>query len=114
MPWLDELVILKNGKLIQKGTPQEIYDNPSSDYVAALFGEVNSFSKEEIEKWNLSKSYYFPNQIGITSSGIEAQVLESRFSGSHYWNKLLVNEKTIIQYSESPIKETVFVTFSKA
>lgn len=111
MPWLDELVILQDGKLVQKGSPQEIYNDPNSDYVAGLFGEVNSFSKEEMERWNLSKSYYFPNQIELASTGIEAHILESRFSGSHYWNKLLVNEKTIIQYSEKPINDKVFINF---
>lgn len=34
----DKVVILQNGKILQGGTPTEIYQNPVSDYVSDFFG----------------------------------------------------------------------------
>lgn len=111
MPWLDELVILQKGKLVQKGSPRDIYSNPQSPYVAELFGEVNTFTEEEKAYWNLEKTFYFPNEISISEQGIEADVVESRFSGSHYWNKLQMNQKTIIQYSNNALSGNIYLEF---
>ncbi len=38
----DRVVIMNNGRLIQEGKPQEVYDNPDSEYVAHLFGKYCS------------------------------------------------------------------------
>ena len=37
----DRIVILKDGKIHQTGTPQEIYEKPANAYVAGFFGQVN-------------------------------------------------------------------------
>jgi len=37
----DKIVVLDNGEIIQKGLPNEIYNNPNSKKVALLFGETN-------------------------------------------------------------------------
>jgi ABC-type Fe3+/spermidine/putrescine transport system ATPase subunit len=34
----DQLAIMKEGSILQKGTPSEIYQNPSSQYVSDFFG----------------------------------------------------------------------------
>ncbi|GEO07049.1 ABC transporter ATP-binding protein [Adhaeribacter aerolatus] len=41
LSWADEILVLKEGALVQKGTPPEIYGQPINQYVAALFGECN-------------------------------------------------------------------------
>ncbi len=37
----DKIVVLDNGEIIQKGVPNELYNNPNSKKVALLFGETN-------------------------------------------------------------------------
>ena len=37
----DKIVVLDDGQIIQKGPPNEIYNNPNSKKVALLFGETN-------------------------------------------------------------------------
>ena len=37
----DEIAVINNGKIIQKGSPDNIYNNPVSKKVAMLFGETN-------------------------------------------------------------------------
>jgi len=36
-------IMKKGGKIIQSGTPQELYNNPINSYVAGFFGETNKF-----------------------------------------------------------------------
>ena len=111
LPWLDQLVVLQEGRLIQNETPEEIFNNPYNMYVAKLFGEVNLFSETEREEFQLKKFCYYPRQIKISENGIEAKVLESRFAGSFFWNKLLINNKEIIVYTERKIEDFVHIQF---
>ncbi len=37
----DEIILMHKGKIAQKGTPQEIYFRPKSEFVADFIGEVN-------------------------------------------------------------------------
>jgi sulfate transport system ATP-binding protein len=38
----DRIVVLNNGKIEQVGTPDDIYDNPASPFVASFIGESNA------------------------------------------------------------------------
>lgn len=111
MPWLDQIIVLQDGRLIQNDSPFETYKNPYNQYVASLFGEVNIFSQEEQKQFNLSKKFYYPNDISITEKGLEAQVLESRFAGSYFWNKISLDGKNLIVYTAKKIEGQVFIDF---
>ncbi|MEJ5052401.1 ABC transporter ATP-binding protein [Chryseobacterium culicis] len=110
MPWLDQIVILQDGRLIQNDSPEETYRNPYNSYVAKLFGEVNIFS--EAEDFQLSKFSYYPKEIKITETGLEAEVLESRFAGNYYWNKLSVKGKELLMYTDEKISGFVNISFT--
>ena len=45
----DTILVMEKGKLIQIGTPHEIYFKPSNLYVASLFGETNIFQSKVID-----------------------------------------------------------------
>ena len=112
MPWLDQIIVLQEGRLIQNESPRDIYSNPYNAYVAKLFGEVNVFSDEEKAAFGLSKNFWYPNEIKIASSGKEARILESRFAGNHYWNKVLVSGKELTIYSETQLSGESAVHFA--
>jgi iron(III) transport system ATP-binding protein len=40
----DRVAVMVEGRIIQQGTPQDVYRRPLNAYVAGLFGEVNQFS----------------------------------------------------------------------
>lgn len=103
MPWLDQIIVLQEGRLIQNDNAEETYRNPYNQYVAELFGEVNTFTDEEQFNFNLSKKFHYPHEIKITDHGRKAEVLESRFAGSHYWNKISLDEKILIMYTPEKI-----------
>jgi ABC-type Fe3+/spermidine/putrescine transport system ATPase subunit len=46
----DRIVVLRKGRIIQKGTPEEIYDNPVSPFIQHFVGEANFFCGTIIEK----------------------------------------------------------------
>lgn len=111
MPWLDQIVILQEGRLIQNESPEETYKNPYNTYVAKLFGEVNIFNENEISAFQLSKFSYYPKEIIISENGFEAEVLESRFAGNHYWNKLKLKDKELVVYSDEKLENPIKISF---
>lgn len=111
MPWLDQIVILQEGRLIQNESPEETYRNPYNSYVAKLFGEVNIFNENEISDLKLSKFSYYPKEVTISENGFEAEVLESRFAGNHYWNKLKMKDKELVVYTDGKLENWVNISF---
>lgn len=111
IPWLDQIIVLQNGRLIQKDNPEKTFRNPYNPYVAKLFGEVNIFSENEMEEFQLPKFSYYPKEIHIAENGIEAEVSESRFAGDHYWNKVNMKNKELIMYTDEKLSGTIRALF---
>lgn len=59
LPWADWMMVLKNGKVVQKGLPFEIYKKPKTEYVAALLGDYSVHGKSKTitrpEEWKIKK-----------------------------------------------------------
>lgn len=111
MPWLDQLIVLQEGRLIQNDNAESTYKEPYNQYVAQLFGEVNVFSDEEKLNFQLSKNFYYPNEIILSEMGEEAEVLESRFAGSYFWNKISLGSKNLIVYTTQKTEGEIYLKF---
>lgn len=48
LSWADQLIILRDGKIHQEGTPQEVYARPLDEYSAGLLGEYSLVNGEFI------------------------------------------------------------------
>lgn len=48
----DETLVLTSGKKAQQGTPQELYQTPTSPFVANFLGEANLFTRTEVLEVN--------------------------------------------------------------
>ncbi len=48
----DRVVVMDNGRIVQEGTPQDIYENPASLYVARFVGEINILPGTVVQKMN--------------------------------------------------------------
>lgn len=112
MPWLDQLIILQEGRLLQNDTPEETYRNPYSEYVARLFGEVNILSDDAKNRLKLDKNIFYPSEIELSQNGMPAKVLESRFAGNHYWNKIEINSIQMTMYSRENLPENITVNIA--
>ena len=79
LSFADEVLVMKNGEIIEKGSANYLYENPKDKYIASLFGDVN-----EIEIDGKSQLVY-PHQLEIVEqSTVEVEVLQSFFRGNHF------------------------------
>lgn len=82
LSWAQELIVLKDGHLLQRGSPMEIYQKPINSYTARLFGKYNLLPQE--------KGFLFarPEQLErmYTPSGstVQAVMQKAIYCGSHY------------------------------
>ena len=98
LSFADDVLVLKDGKIIEEGNPKNIYNNPKNKYVASLFGDVNEI---EIDG---KTTFIYPNQLMIVEkSNLNVEVINSYFLGSHYLIEANFNNKTIFFESENSI-----------
>jgi iron(III) transport system ATP-binding protein len=94
LPWAEEIMVLKEGKVIQKDSPAQVYRRPVNAYVAGLFGDYNLLSASQarsiagIDTKPGAESFFVrPEKIGLqpasdgTETGTVAAVL---FFGGYY------------------------------
>ncbi len=51
----DRIIVMKDGKIEQDGTPKEIYEDPTNLFVASFIGEINVFNATVIERIDENK-----------------------------------------------------------
>ena len=105
LSWADEIFIMKDGTIIQKGSPVEIYRQPVNEYAAGLFGSYNV----------IDRLFVRPEDIKIVSSGMKVEVTEVLFFGSCYEVKgLLAGRLVTIRTLEVDFEEgdVIYVSVS--
>lgn len=105
--YADILIIIKKGKIIQIGSPKEVYLNPKSTYVAELFGKVNTIPSEKATDFNLlnkkdSKGNYliYPHEVILSENGLKAKVTYSRFVGRGFEIDVDCNGIPLVFYND--------------
>ena len=90
LAFADEVAIIKDGKIIESGIPNFIYNNPQNLYVASLFGDVNEvFMDGKVH-------FVYPHQLKVVlNSEIKTEVLNAYFRGSHYLIEASFNNQTL-------------------
>lgn len=114
LSFADKILVIKNGKLIAKNTPQKLYTNPKSAYIASFFDEINEIPLSEIDSNNSSKKtvLLYPNQIKLTEkAGNKAMVIASYFKGNHYLIEADLNKTTVFfeHHSALEINQQIFL-----
>lgn len=95
----DEVLVLRNGKLIEKNTTEIIYNKPSSYYTASLFGEVNEI------KINTLSHFIYPHQLEVVPNfDFEVLVKNTYFRGSHFLIEAEINNKPVFFEHASSIE----------
>ena len=72
LPWADELLIMKDGQILQKGSPEAVYHQPVNAYAGALLGSCNI-----IEPARAAAFYALP---GIKNNGKSLFIRPEHFS----------------------------------
>ncbi|WP_372768277.1 ABC transporter ATP-binding protein [Lutibacter sp.] len=108
LSFADKILVIRNGKLIAKNTPEKLYKNPKSAYIASFFDEINKIPLSEIDTSTTSKYtvLLYPNEIKLTTNeGIKATVVSSFFKGSHYLIEALLNKTTLFFEHDASLKK---------
>jgi ABC-type Fe3+/spermidine/putrescine transport system ATPase subunit len=122
LPWSDHIFVLKEGTLIQQGTPRQIYEKPVDLYVAALFGYVQMIPAHAYALLKKKKPSKFAavrmNHIQLTEKKGEGKMLvkfkKSNYAGSRYtW---LVQDEhqhewLVYSHDKKPQQETLYLNF---
>jgi ABC-type Fe3+/spermidine/putrescine transport system ATPase subunit len=95
LSFADQMMVIKNKKVIALDSPRNLYKNPSEHYVAALFDDVNELFVDG------KKRLIYPHQIQVSiDSSYKAVVKKSFFKGSFWLIEAMFNSQVI--FFENP------------
>ena len=116
LSWADEIMILKDGVLMQHDTPQQIYLQPANEYVAGLFGPYNLIKSNHHNfhlKWELGNKsvsrFIRPEQLLLSDThenAVDCVVTQVLFCGA-YWSVTVSNgeQSLVIHTDQSGIQK---------
>ncbi|NUY80951.1 ABC transporter ATP-binding protein [Flavobacterium sp. MAH-1] len=116
LSFADEVVIMKDGKIIESGRPKAIYANPGSAYIARMFGEVSEIPLRLLKPVVTDETVLvYAHQLKIAGSGLRASVKHSYFLGNHYLIEANYEGGTLFFENRVPILdgEGVFLSLSQ-
>lgn len=71
----DRIAVLRDGQLVQVGTPEDLYERPASTYVARFLGESNIFSGTSDGELFVDRDTKAAFTVGSTLAGATALVV---------------------------------------
>ena len=126
LPWADVILVMKEGEIVQQGTPKEIYNQPVNEYVAALFGKYNLITpaKSGILEGlpgimrNGKNIFIRPEDLKIVRNkkdAISGKIRELAFYGSYLEAEVaLGNELLTIKTTDARLKKNGMVNITVA
>jgi len=111
LSWADEILVMKEGKLLQQGTPQEVYHKPVNEYVAGLFGKYNLLKPHIAALFGIDSKgedvMTRPENFRIykNGSGVKGVVQKISFWGSYHEVEVMVdNAKIIVKTNQTELE----------
>lgn len=126
LSWADEIIIMKNGRIIQQGNPEDLYLHPVNEYAAGLLGSYNLLSEQDSKAFTGlvfadspdKKLLIRPGQCRMVTDKTAANsavVDHIAFMGSYYEVWLAVNGITLLVHTANgglQKGDTVWLSFS--
>lgn len=104
----DETIVVQNGKVVAKGNPKTLYENPTTKYIASLFGEVNELRLTQlidVEPEQDQILLLYPHQLKVVDNAImKAVVKQCYFKGSNYLIKAAFERRAIFFEHDSELE----------
>jgi len=110
LSFADKMIAIKDGKILAASSPEKLYKDPESAYVAYLFEDVNDvvLGGEQL--------LLYPHQIKIVEkSEFKATVLNTYFKGFYWVIEVRIDDQIIfLNHHEGPSKESkVFLKINR-
>ncbi len=105
----DRIIVMNNGRIEQIGTPEEIYHEPASRFVAQFIGSSNIIEESEYPDTCL---FFRPEALHIDDDTVtekthriyrNATLSYQEFSGQYYCCTFTWNSQLLIAYSSSQL-----------
>ncbi|WP_326936648.1 ABC transporter ATP-binding protein [Flavobacterium sp. PL11] len=95
----DETIVIQNGRMVAQGDSKTLYENPTTKYVASLFGEVNEIKLSnliDVEVADDQILLLYPHQLKVVDNALmQVVVKQCYFKGSHYLIKAAFEKRAI-------------------
>jgi ABC-type Fe3+/spermidine/putrescine transport system ATPase subunit len=94
----DQLLIVKDGKILRQGKPQDLYFDPQFGYVAKILGRANLIKNLSfLPQQNITYAVY-PHQLKLNpyQGMAKAKVKSIHFSGAYQEVELVTESKVIL------------------
>lgn len=127
LTWADKVLIMKGGKIVQKGTPESIYTMPASAYIAGLLGRFSILSVADTDfhipgKRNLKQKelYVRPENLLLVNrsdKAVKGKVSRVSFTGTNYELEVLSGRQELTVITEKKTFKpghTVYISLSPA
>ena len=108
--WADEILVLEQGRLIQRDSPHQIYFHPVKEYTAALFGRYNvltpalakSLSRFSDVEMSVIGQFLRPQQFLLVpeGEGVKGQVRRCLFMGNYSEMEVEINDALIYVHTD--------------
>ncbi|MCB9201770.1 MAG: ABC transporter ATP-binding protein [Flavobacteriales bacterium] len=114
----DQIIVIKEGQILRKDTPENIYSNPSKKYIANLFGDVNEINSKYLGKSFTNQNILiYPNELKISSKKTRLKVLvvENYYKGNNYLAQGIYEDGFVYFESDKKIStgNNVYLTCDK-
>src|SRR5487761_1988806 len=101
LSWADEIIVMKEGKIVQQGKPEEVYHQPVNEYVAGMFGKYNLLKPEQATLFEIEANgkdvMIRPEDFIIKENdGVKGVIQKISFWGSFYEMEVLVDDMKIV------------------
>lgn len=130
LSWADKILVMRDGKVIQKGKPEKVYRQPVDEYAGGLFGRYNILRPESFEMFAVFKPvkryiktggkksiFLRPEQFRLgkkTTSTLRGRVERVLFFGAYQEAEVRISKKNIltVRSERSDLREgkTVYVS----
>lgn len=116
----DQLILMKEGKIVQEGLPINVRENPANMYVASLLGIYNLLNHNDLDNFfrilipSNKKGLIYPEEIYQDETGVEFKLIDVRFQGRDYLIEAKRGETKLVFYADQkPEKDWVRLQIKK-
>jgi ABC-type sugar transport system ATPase subunit len=102
LSWADVIVVIKEGRIIRRGTPKEIYYKPANEYVAGIFGKYNWLTREQASLFGIAANdkevMIRPEDFSLSenNNGIKGIIEKISFWGNFYEAEVRIDDLVIV------------------